>query len=189
MSVRLTLVCHAATSAVRAAAFPLDEPLEPQGEAKAMALAPAIRGVDTALTSPALRARQTASALGLGATVDPALRDIDLGRWAGRTFDDVQGAEPGAVGLWTGQADAAPHGGESVPDLLRRVIPWFDGLGRQTGRIVAVTHPAVIRAAVMLAIDAGPNAFWRIDIAPLCRVTLAGNGARWTLRSIIPLGV
>jgi broad specificity phosphatase PhoE len=189
MSVRLTLVCHAATCATRAAVFPLDEKLEPQGEAKAKALATELSRVDLALTSPALRASQTASALGLDASIEPALRDIDLGRWAGRTFDDVQAAEPDAVGLWTCEADAAPHGGESVADLLCRVAPWLSGLSGKTGRIVAVTHPAVIRAAVMSAIDAGPSAFWRIDVAPLCRVNLVGNGPRWNLKSIIPLGV
>jgi broad specificity phosphatase PhoE len=184
---RLTLVCHASTSAVRTAAFPLDEPLDPQGQAKAAALAGALRGVDATLTSPALRARQTAAALLLDATVDPALRDIDVGRWTGRSFADVEGAEPEAVAAWASRPDTAPHGGESVVDLLARVAPWLAARGGQTGRIVAVTHQAVIRAAIVVAIDARPPAFWRIDIAPLCRVILAGDdGIRWTLRAIVP---
>jgi broad specificity phosphatase PhoE len=186
MSVRLTLICHAATSAVREAAFPDDEPIDPQGHAKAATLAAALRRVDAASTSPALRAKQTAAALELEATVDPALRDVDLGHWAGRSFADVQEIEPEALAAWTSLADAAPHGGESVIALLERVAGWLDTLGRQDGRIVAVTHPAVIRAAIVSAIDAKPMSFWRIDIAPLCRVSLQGNTGRWTLRSIIP---
>jgi broad specificity phosphatase PhoE len=182
--VRLTLLCHASTAAVRAAAFPLDEPIDPQGRAKAVALAADLGRIDAAWTSPALRARQTAEALGLDAAVEPALRDIDLGRWAGRSFDDVQASEPEAVDAWTSQVDAVPHGGESVIDLLRRVEPWLDGMRQGTARVVAVTHPAVIRAAVTLAIEAGPGSFWRIDVAPLCRVSLWGNQSRWTLRSI-----
>jgi broad specificity phosphatase PhoE len=164
----------------------LDEPLDRQGHAQAAALAGALRGVDATLTSPTLRARQTAAALLLDAIIDPALRDIDLGRWAGRSFADVEGAEPEALAAWTSRPDAAPHGGESVVDLADRVAPWLSARGGQTGRIVAVTHPAVIRAAIVVAIDAGPATFWRIDIAPLCRVSLSGNGDGWTLRAIVP---
>ena len=67
-------ICHASTSAVREVAFPVDEPIDPQGQAKAAALAGALRRVDAASTSPALRAKQTAAALQLEATVDAALQ-------------------------------------------------------------------------------------------------------------------
>jgi broad specificity phosphatase PhoE len=185
MGVRLTLICHASTSAVREVAFPADEPLDPQGHAKASALAGVLRRVDAAWTSPALRATQTATTLQLEAKVNPALRDIDLGYWAGRSFADVQESDPDGIAAWTSQSDAAPHGGESVIALLERISGWLDALKRQDGRIVAVTHAAVIRAAVVLAIDAKPMSFWRIDIAPLCRASLRGNTSHWTLRSII----
>ncbi len=188
MTTRLTLVCHASTDAMRTAAFPLAEALDPRGVAKAAELATEFPQVGMALTSPALRARQTAAALQLNATIDPGLRDIDLGRWAGHTLSDVEAREPDAIGAWLTQADAAPHGGESVTDLLDRVAPWLEARHRQSGRILAVTHQAIIRSAVVLAIGAGPAAFWRIDIAPLCRVSLSGNGGRWTLRAILPPG-
>jgi broad specificity phosphatase PhoE len=188
VSVRLTLICHASTAAVRAAAFPLDEPIDQPGRAKAAALtadlASHLGRVDAAWVGPELRTRQTAEALSLAATVDPALRDIDLGRWAGRSFDAVLAAEPAAIAAWTGEPDAAPHGGESVIGLLGRVRPWLDALRQKTGRFVAVTHPAIIRAAVIVAIDSGPASFWRIDVAPLCRVRIEGNQSRWTLRSL-----
>jgi broad specificity phosphatase PhoE len=184
MSIILTLISHASTRAVRDAAFPMDEPLDPQGRAKAAALAADRRRIDVALTSPALRARQTAEALQLDATVDPALRDIDLGRWAGLVLSDIQGTEPDAVADWISKTDAAPHGGESVADVLERIAPWLGSLSRGAKHVVAVTHPAVIRAAVILAIDAKPASFWRIDVAPLCRVRLSGNGFRWNLQSI-----
>jgi broad specificity phosphatase PhoE len=187
MSVRLTLICHASTSAVREVAFPADEPLDPQGLAKASALAGELRRVDAAWTSPALRATQTATALRLEAKVNPALRDIDVGRWAGRSFANVQEADPAGIAAWIDQSDIAPHGGESVIALMARIASWLDdALKREGGRIVAVTHPAVIRAAIVLAIDAKPTSFWRIDIAPLCRVSIQGNTNHWTLRSITP---
>ena len=184
MSARLTLICHASTASVRAAAFPLDEPIDAQGQEKALALAGDLGRVDAVWTGPELRARQTAAALKLHPAVEPLLRDIDLGVWAGRTFDAVLAAEPEALVDWTGDPDAAPHGGESVTGLIERVRPWLGRMRGETGRIIAVTHPAVIRAAVVLAIEADSRSFWRIDVGPLCRVRLVGNPARWTLRSL-----
>ncbi len=183
MTAHLTLIAHAATRAVRDAAFPSDEPLDAQGHAKTAAAA-ALRRVDRAWTSPALRARQTASALQLDAVVETALRDIDFGAWSGHTMATVQAAAPEAVAAWLTDASAAPHGGESVADLLGRIAPWLQEVGRQEGRLVAVTHPSVIRAAILLALAAPPGSFWRIDIAPLCRVRLRGQAGRWTLLAI-----
>jgi broad specificity phosphatase PhoE len=88
-NVTLSLICHAPTRAIRDAAFPADEPLDPQGAAMAAAAADTIRRVDEAWTSPALRARQTADALRLDARIDPLLRDLDYGSWAGRLLDEV----------------------------------------------------------------------------------------------------
>jgi broad specificity phosphatase PhoE len=184
MIVRLTMVCHGVTKAIRDVAFPMDEPLDPSGEARARALASSFRRVDAAWTSPALRAQQTAAALGLDAVADPALRDIDLGHWAGRPFDEVSTTEPDAVIAWITDPAAAPHGGESVAALLERIRPWLAAQRTRHGRFVAVSHQAVIRAAVLIALDANPAAFWRIDAAPLCRVRLSGNASGWTLQSI-----
>jgi broad specificity phosphatase PhoE len=68
--------------------------------------------------------------------------------------------------------------------LLERVRPWLDALRDHDGRFVTVSHPAIIRAAVVLTLDANPASFWRIDVAPLCRAVLSRNASGWTLRSI-----
>jgi broad specificity phosphatase PhoE len=186
MSVILTMICNASTGAVRDAAFPLDEPLDPQGHAKASALASAIRRVDVAWTSPALRAVETAAALQIKATVDPALRDIDYGTWSGRTLDEVALADPAAVASWMSDTAAAPHGGESLVDLFQRVAPWLETMCAQEGRVAAISHAAVARASIILALGAPPVSFWRIDLAPLTRVRLRGSAGRWTLLSLVP---
>ncbi|MCA4718045.1 histidine phosphatase family protein, partial [Mycobacterium avium] len=46
----------------------------------------------------------------------------------------------------------------------------------------AVTHPAVIRAAIAAALDADPASFWRVDVAPAAYVVMHHRGGRWTLR-------
>jgi len=46
---------------------------------------------------------------------------------------------------------------------------------------VAVTHPAVIRAAILLALDIPPKSFWRIDIAPVSQTVMHFRKGCWTL--------
>ncbi len=183
MNRRLTLICHAATAATRAAAFPADEGIEAAAEPLTAALAPRIGRVDRAWASPALAARQTAAALGLDAREEPALRDSAFGRWAGRRLADVQAEDPQGVAAWLADADAAPHGGEPLTAVLGRVSAWLDARVAQHGHMVAVTHAAVLRAAVVAVLGASAGAFWRIDVAPLATIELGSNGRRWNLRA------
>lgn len=184
MTTRLKLLCHASTSAVRTSTFPADEPLDDQGRQKLAAFPNTLRHNDRCLTSPALRARQTAEALGLTATIEPDLRDCDYGQWTGRTFEEVQAQEPQAMADWIGNPDATPHGGESIAVLIARVSDWLNSQRATPGSVVAITHASVIRAAIVCALEAPPQSFWHIDIAPLSLVRLSGHGGRWTLASI-----
>jgi broad specificity phosphatase PhoE len=181
MSMRLTLIAHGATTATRAAAFPQDEPVEARALSSAALLGRRLRRTDRTWTSPALRARQTAAALSLDAAVNPSLRDCDYGRWTGRTLTDVQAEEPASVAAWLSDAEAAPHGGESLADLCRRVSAWMNECIREEGNTIAVTHAAVIRAAILHVLHAPAPSFWRIDIEPLSVTELRSDGTRWTL--------
>jgi broad specificity phosphatase PhoE len=177
MTTRLVLIRHAATSATRRAAFPLDEPIE-------TAPAPTPLRADTCLTAPETNCQQTAKALGLTATVDDALRDCDFGSWHGHTLDELTGSDPVAVTRWLTDPTAAPHGGESTVDLIARAAAWLDSLPRDREKIVAITHAAVIKAAVVHAILATPQSFWRIDVPPLSHTVLSGQPTSWTLRTL-----
>ncbi len=161
MTTRVTLLCHASTSAVRTSAFPADEELDTQGRQKLNGLSHHLRHRDRCVTSPTRRTTQTAVALGLEATVEPMLRDCDYGRWTGRSFDDVQAQEPEALADWIKDPSAAPHGGESVVALIARVSAWLDTQltrpGRHPGRYSRLGDPrrhrfgARSRSTVILA--------------------------------------
>jgi broad specificity phosphatase PhoE len=164
MATRLTLICDGATAATRVAAFPRDEPLEDRALSRAAVLGHGLRRADRALTSLALRARQTAAALSLDAAVYSSLRDCDYGRWAGRRLADVHEKEPDGIAAWISDADAGLHGGESLADLFRRVSDWMNECIREDGHTIAVTHMGFIGAAILHVLDAPARSFWRIDI-------------------------
>jgi broad specificity phosphatase PhoE len=178
--VRLTLVSHAMTDAMAAGRFPADEPLNDTGRRLVEAVAALELAGDTRqLTGPERRARQTAQLLGLQAATEPRLADLDCGRWRGEVLANIG---PADLEVWLTEPARAPHGGESIADLIERVDGWLDSLTDDTLRTVAVTHPAVIRAAILLALDTPPKSFWRMDIAPLSHTVMHFRGGRWTLR-------
>ncbi|MEO9221310.1 MAG: histidine phosphatase family protein [Mycobacteriaceae bacterium] len=183
-TVRLTLISHGMTSAVRAARFPDDEPLE--AGALAMARSASLRPPRRTLRDATARTEQTAIALGLEATVDPTLADLDAGRWRGRSLDELPPAE---LQAWATDLSFAAHGGESIEDLLTRVSRWLTTSATVPGSTVAFTHPAVIRAVLIIALQAAPTSFWRIDTPPLTATSLHARDGRWTLRyanSVLP---
>ena len=176
--VRLTLVSHAMTDAMAAGRFPTDEPLNAVGHRQVDASID-LGVTERAYCGPEKRTRQTAELLGLHASIDHRLADLDCGRWRG---DVVGGVRPDDLAIWLTDPTRAPHGGESVVELIDRVRGWMDSLTTRRTRLVAVTHPSVIRAAILVALNAPPKSFWRIDIAPVSRTVMHFRGHAWTLR-------
>jgi broad specificity phosphatase PhoE len=175
---RLLLVRHAPTGATRAAAFPLDEPVLPGPIALT-----APRGCEV-LCSPALRCRQTAEAAGLTATEDARLAECDFGSWAGSTLAQVHTDDPDGARAWMTDVDAAPHGGETLREFAARVARWIDEQAEREGPAMAITHGGVVKAAVVWALRAPLESFWRIDVAPLTITELRAHDGRWTVRAV-----
>jgi broad specificity phosphatase PhoE len=175
--VRLTMVSHAMTEAMAAARFPADEPLNDLGRRQVKRLDH--NGDSRQVAGPERRAGQTAQLSGLRAVTEPRLADLDCGRWRGCTLAELSQED---VEAWLSDPDRAPHGGESIVDLIQRVAGWLVSLTDNGSPVVAVTHPAVIRAAILHTLEAPPKSFWRIDIAPASRTVLYSRSGRWTLR-------
>ncbi|HEX3975810.1 MAG TPA: histidine phosphatase family protein [Solirubrobacteraceae bacterium] len=181
---RLLLTRHAATAATRRAAFPDDEELDDRGRAEAVHLGAAVPTGCEALCSPARRARQTADAAGLTVTTEPLLAECDFGAWAGRSLEEICTEHPEDAHLWMSDPDARPHGGESLSAFAARVRGWLEGQSAQDGFAVAITHGGVVKAAVIIALGAPLDAFWRVDVAPLAITELHAHGERWTLTRV-----
>ncbi len=178
--VRLTLVSHAMTDAMAAGRFPEDEPLNDIGRRQVKKAGRLDVQKDARLLAgPELRVRETAQLLGLHVATEPRLADLQCGGWCGQTLRAVG---PADLETWLTDPARAPHGGESIVDLVARVAGWLESVAADTAPAVAVTHPAVIRAVILHSLDAPPKSFWGIDIAPLSRTVLHFRNGRWTLR-------
>lgn len=123
-----------------------DVPLNERGRKQARALAEQIAAepVDAVYSSDLRRARDTAAAvadrLGLPVTVDPDLREIDVGSREGLTGDEVGDR------AWDGEPHAA-HG-ERVLRAIGRIAA-----AHPTGRVLVVAHGGCLRR-VQETIDA-----------------------------------
>ncbi|MFD9812011.1 histidine phosphatase family protein [Streptomyces sp. NPDC059080] len=188
MTSRVLLVSPATTASLRRAAFDDGDPLDASGAARARAAAGSLPAADAVVTSPSVRCRETAEALGLApGDAPPELAGLDAGHWRGRTLEEVGAAEPEAVARWLADPQAAVSGGESVADACARVAHWLDALRPTGGRIVAVVEPEVVRAAAVHATGAPASGFWRFDVPPLTCTELSGRAGRWNLRLGGPL--
>jgi broad specificity phosphatase PhoE len=179
---RLTLIAHAGTDAQKHAAFPLDEPVSGWETAKSRAILWRVPRAEHVWSAPEQRAQQTFRMLGLRAVIADELQDCNYGRWRGRKMEDIHILEPESIAAWLTDPSVAPHGGESIENLITRIGNW---MSKQCDvkSIIAVTHPAVIRAAIVYALRIPTQLFWRFDISPLSVTDLRFSGNLWTLRS------
>ncbi|MCU1641778.1 MAG: phosphoglycerate mutase family protein [Nocardia sp.] len=182
---RLTLISHAMTEAMAAARFAADEPLSELGLRTVQKADHSTLRADLIQVGPEARTAQTAAQLALTGSTEPALRDLDCGSWTGSGMADLQ---PEQLMGWLTDPNHVSHDGESITDLIERVRAWMDTLVQDPQRILAVTHPAVVRATILIALSAPATSFWRIDIPPLSATTLHQRGGAWTLReTALPL--
>ena len=191
--IRLLLLRHGPTdwNAARRLQGRSDIPLSPAGReaVRRRAVPPRFRGFRW-LTSPLRRARETATLLGVAAEPEPALTEMDFGRWEGRTLAAVRADDPdGTAANEAAGLDFRPPGGESPREVRARLGILGRRLladGRDTA---AVSHKVVIRAALALATgwDMTGKPPVRLDWGAAHLFLLDGSG-HWALeRANIPL--
>ncbi|WP_455825808.1 histidine phosphatase family protein [Pseudomonas graminis] len=175
---RLTLICHALTPSQKHGRFPDDEWLAMDWQQAALSLAGRYKQHPRLVSAPEARARQTAGLFGADALIEEALRDADFGAWKGQAIAQL---DNDALQAWMADSASTPHGGESVEQICARVAHWMKTLETQPGHVVAITHPFVIRAAMLYVLQFPVSMFYRIDVEPLCATELRFNNV-WRLR-------
>jgi len=102
------------------------------------------------ISSPLIRATETAKIMGHTARVEPALMEMSWGQWEGLNWVTLQ-AELGPEVMLTHGADSLdfrPPEGESPRDVQRRLRPWLEKIDKPT---VAICHKGIIQAIYALA--------------------------------------
>jgi broad specificity phosphatase PhoE len=161
----------------------LDAPLSALGveQAKGLRAFFAAEKVARVVSSPLLRATQTAAAIATAhdvtVEVDERLIELDYGDWDGLSLQDVPAAEWAA---WRADPSFAPPSGESLVDVTARVAAFVDDCARDE-LVIAVSHVSPIKAAVCLALGVDENASWRmfLGVASVTRVGVRDDGSRY----------
>jgi broad specificity phosphatase PhoE len=144
MTSRVVLLRHGATEWSRSGQHTgrTDVPLLEVGREQARAAGELLRSMTFAqvLTSPLLRARETAALAGFDGEVDPDLLEWDYGAYEGLTSVEIQAKRPGWT-LWTdGVVD-----GERAADVGRRVDRVIERARLVQGDTLCVAHGHVLR--------------------------------------------
>ncbi|MDQ3762079.1 MAG: bifunctional RNase H/acid phosphatase [Actinomycetota bacterium] len=164
-----------------------DLPLTDLGERQAAAAAARLastEGVAAVVSSPMLRARQTAKpvadALGVPLNVHDGLIETDFGAWEGLTFAEARARDPDLHTRWLTDTSVATPGGESMDAVHRRVRRVRDQLIAEHGAatLVVVSHITPIKALLRMALDVGPSLLYRLhlDVASLSVVDFYPDG-------------
>jgi ribonuclease H / adenosylcobalamin/alpha-ribazole phosphatase len=174
---RLILVRHGATVLTAQGRYSGrgDVPLSSVGRAQARAAAGRVAAlvgtVDTVVTSPLSRCRETAEAIAAAfavagepahgepapVVVEPDLTECDFGDWEGLTFGEVRDGWPHEQAAWLADTSVAPPGGESFQQVASRVRQAVGGLfATYPGRtVVVVSHVTPIKLMLRDALAAG----------------------------------
>ena len=139
-----------------------DPPLISEGRAQALHLGFRLHGlgVESILTSPLRRARETAEivaeVLGLDAPIiDPRLTELAYGAWEGLTQAEIRSRWPDQLRQWKRMPDATSvPDGESLADVRQRMHLFLGDpmwTSRDGGSVLIVSHAGPIRIALLEA--------------------------------------
>ena len=121
-----------------------DLALTPEGEAEAGKLAARLKGTafSRVLSSPRLRARQTAELAGLGAAleVEPDLAEWNYGDYEGKLSTEIYKLQPD----WNIYRDGCPNG-ESPDQIAARADLVVTSLRRLDGNVAIFSHGHFLR--------------------------------------------
>jgi len=116
-------------------------------------------------------ARITGQALGLEPQPDLGLRESDIGRWTGQSWEDIRRRWPEQVAAMLAGEDVRRGGGESFSEMRVRIAAATRRiLARHPGQtVLLVSHGAVLRSLIAHVLDA--------SIPQMHRIAIGGNTA------------
>lgn len=149
---------------------------EGRDQAQTVARAFAGRSIARILSSPLERCRETAQPvadlLGLDVVVEPALNEIDCGRWTGMDFPSLA-ADPAWHAWNADRTGGRMPGGESAVEVQDRTMALIARLAATDGGpTLLTTHSDVVKTVVLTLIGAPLDHYGRIVVDPASITTL-----------------
>jgi len=152
-------------------------------QAERLATALTVLPISAIISSPLERARETAEiiARGRGLTIqfDPALMDVDMGRWTGQIIDEISKTDPDWK-AYVKDPTVAPEGIETFPQVQQRAVADVERWLKQEsiGAYPAfVCHADVVKLIIAhyIGLEPGRAGALFIDNASVSLVELEGE--------------
>ena len=159
----------------------LDPGLDELGRRQAVALG-SVLPAGRVISSPLLRTRETAEALGRPVEIDERWIELDYGHLDGTPLGEV----PTEVWVrWRDDPAWAPAGGESLVELGQRIREACGAVAAEAAErdVIVVTHVSPVKAALAWALGVGDEISFRAYVAPASITTIATRGPRPSLHS------
>jgi broad specificity phosphatase PhoE len=137
--------------------------LNSRGRAQARRLAERMRKsrVTTIVTSDLQRAMETAVIVGdacrLEPSLDPDLREVDVGHWTGKSHQEIEELFPEEWAAWASGLDMRRGGGETYAELALRIERAVTKIVAMDARdpILVVSHGGSIKSYVAKLLGVG----------------------------------
>jgi broad specificity phosphatase PhoE len=133
---------------------------------------------DEVISSPSGRAYTTAKLIRpneTNMTTDPRLMEIHLGKWQGKTDDEIHREFPSEYDdYWNAPERYDNGGGETFTDVITRVEDFLQEIERTyvEGRVLIVTHGVAIMAFLSIVKKLSLKKFWSAPISEGTSLTL-----------------
>ena len=181
-----------------------DIPLSMLGRRQALTLASYLQHMPiTAIYSSDLsRARETAEiiaarnveeTLAVSLQPSPLWREINFGAWEGLTYNEIATSFVDQLSFFTDPEHYAPPQGETLAEVLQRVIPALQAIMQHDhkGEIVLVSHGGVLRGLLCVLLGMPLSSQWqlRIDTGSLSAIDVSLDEHGALLASLAGLNV
>ena len=157
----------------------IDHSLDEVGRRQSIEIAGALRKIDRVISSPLLRATETAAAFNQKIDVEPRFIELDYGDFDGILQNEV----PEEVWKnWRSDINYRPPNGESLAELNSRVCQVLNEIADEARErnVVVVSHVSPIKAAIAWAVGVEVSSSWRmlLDRGSISRIELSPQGPK-----------
>lgn len=157
----------------------IDHSLDEVGRRQSIKIAGALRNIDRVISSPLLRAKETAAAFNQKIDVEPRFIELDYGDFDGILQNEV----PEEVWKnWRSDINYRPPNGESLAELNSRVCQVLNEIADESRErnVVVVSHVSPIKAAIAWAVGVEVSSSWRmlLDRGSISRIELSPQGPK-----------